>query len=80
MMEEAADAYERAGQLYEQSKSNHETARAYVEAAKCRKTVSPVSAIDAYGKVSFVLIVSPGVASRKCLTNPSLTLTLAASR
>lgn len=52
MMEDAADAYERAGELYEQSKSNHETARAYVEAAKCRKTISPVSAIDAYGKVS----------------------------
>ncbi|CAN0231770.1 unnamed protein product, partial [Laminaria digitata] len=58
MMEDAADAYERAAELYEQSKSNHETARAYVEAAKCRKTVSPVTAIDAYGKAIAIYNVS----------------------
>lgn len=51
MMADAADAYERAAELYEQSKSNHEAARAYVEAAKCRKAVSPETAIDSYGKV-----------------------------
>ena len=51
MMADAADAYERAAELYEQSKSNHEAVRAYVEAAKCRKAVSPETAIDSYGKV-----------------------------
>lgn len=50
-MEEAAGCYERAAEQYEITKSAHESARAYVEAAKCRKEVSPATAVDAFGKV-----------------------------
>lgn len=50
-MEEAAGCYERAAEQYEITKSAHESARAYVEAAKCRKAVAPASAVDAFGKV-----------------------------
>lgn len=50
-MEEAAGCYERAAEQYEICKSAHESARAYVEAAKCRKAVAPSSAVDAFGKV-----------------------------
>eukprot|EP00903_Cladosiphon_okamuranus_P005768 g5718.t1 len=49
-MEEAANCYERAAEQYEICKSAHESARAYVEAAKCRKSVAPASAVDAFGK------------------------------
>lgn len=51
-MEDAAAAYERAAEHYELIKSNHEAARAWVEAAKCRKGVAPGTAVDAYGKVN----------------------------
>ena len=50
-MEEAAGCYERAAQQYEICKSGHESAKAYVDAAKCRKAVSPPSAVEAFGKV-----------------------------
>lgn len=50
-MEEAANCYERAAEQFEITKSAHESARAYVEAAKCRKTNAPKTAVDAFEKV-----------------------------
>ncbi|CAM9922123.1 unnamed protein product [Ectocarpus sp. 12 AP-2014] len=49
-MEEAGNCYERAAEQYEITKSAHESARAYVEAAKCRKSVEPSSAVEAFLK------------------------------
>lgn len=54
-MEEAAGCYERAAEQYEICRSAHESARAYVEAAKCRKSVAPSSAVDAFGKVQYFM-------------------------
>ncbi len=51
-MEEAAACYERAAGQFEIAKSAHESARAYVEAAKCRKNgTDPSSSVDAFRKV-----------------------------
>lgn len=52
-METAAETFMRAAEQFEIVKSAHEAARAYVEAAKCRKEVDPGSAIDPYSKVGY---------------------------
>ncbi|CAM9702241.1 unnamed protein product [Ectocarpus fasciculatus] len=50
-MEEAGACYERAGEQYEITKSApYESAKAYVEAAKCRKSVEPRTAVESFGK------------------------------
>lgn len=52
MWTEAAEVYERAACEYQIAKSDHDASSCYVDAAKCRKTVSPSSAVDDYKKAS----------------------------
>lgn len=57
-MEQAADCFERAAEQYVITKSAHESAKCYVEAAKCRKGAKPDSAVDSFRKVYHISCVN----------------------